>query len=235
MLGILTTHHHYFDIFAVVWFLGLWFGYAYFADVSSSSDKGLVKAMHRYRLQWIKQMIQREDRFVDIRMVGNLLKTSTFLASTSVLIVGGFFAVLGFGERAVPIFSQLPFAVETPLYMWTVKTLFLLLIFIYSFFKLTWVIRQFNFIAVLILAAPLYVPGKETLEEVKKETQYVSRIAILLTNAARHFNMAVRAYYFGCVALSWYISPALMVLCAVLVVMVLYRREFKSKTFVQLM
>lgn len=219
------------DIIALSWFLLLWLGYGLLADSGAIKGVTLVKALHRYRLQWVKQMIHREERLVDIRIIGNLLQTSTFLASTSVLIIGGLFAVLGYGEKAVPIITKLPFVKDSPEFMWLVKTILLIIIFVYSFFKLTWVIRQYNFISVIIMAAPVNKPNIDKLDDLKKQTKYISKISGLLTNAARHFNHAVRAYYFACVALSWFISPILMMILSLAVVLVLYRREFKSRTF----
>src|SRR5690606_16830950 len=104
------------------------------------------------------------------------------------------------------------------------------MIFIYSFFKFTWVIRQYNYAAVLMLAAPVYRKEDEDLEKLKKESKYVEKIATMTSNAANHFNMGVRSYYFGLAALSWYLSPILFMALTVFVLLVIYRREFLSKT-----
>ena len=65
-------------------------------------------------------------------------------------------------------------------------------------------------------------------------TEYVNKIATMITNAGHHFNMGVRSYYFGLVVLSWFISPILFIFMSFLVVCVLYRREFMSKTLILL-
>ncbi len=218
------------DLAAFCWFLTVWTVYSYIVDFSDCNRQTLVNVMHKYRLRWIKSCIKREDRLVDIRIVANLVQTSTFLASTSILIIGGLGAMLGYGEKAIAMLSHMPFAIETSLHMWVIKTLLLLVIFIHSFFKLTWVIRQFNFSTVLIVAAPRYIKGESDLKNTKESARYVIRISTIISNAGRHFNMGLRSYYFGLVALSWYISPVLFIILSVLVILVLYRREFVSRT-----
>ena len=179
-------------------------------------------------------MIRREERLVDIRIIGNLLKTSTFLASTSVIIVAGAITIIGFGSQGVALFNRLPFIANTTIELWLIKGSLLVVIFIYSFFKLTWVIRQLNYAAVLIVAAPVYYEGIDNHFDIRKSTRYVSKTATMLSNAGRHFNSSIRAYYFGMVATSWYVSPIFFIVMTLLVVMVLYRREFMSKTLVLL-
>ena len=40
----------------------------------------------------------------------------------------------------------------------------------------------------------------------------------------------MRTYYFGLAALSWFVHPYLLVALTVAVVLVVYRREFRSRT-----
>jgi len=47
--------------------------------------------------------------------------------------------------------------------------------------------------------------------------------------AAETFNDGLRAYYFSFAALAWFVSPLTMVLAAVMVVAILYSREFRSE------
>jgi uncharacterized membrane protein len=216
------------DIFAMIWFLILWTGYSLFADLHKS--KNLVSAMHKYRIRWMKAMVRREDRLVDIRILANLIQSSTFFASTSILIIGGMFALLGYGERALKIMSVIPFATQMELHMWIVKTMFLIVIFIFAFFKFTWVIRQYNYAIVLIISTKRYYDNSTSKEDVKSAAKSIVQIAKIISNSSMHFNKGMRSYYFALVALSWYISPILLIILSVLVVLVLYRREFLSKT-----
>jgi uncharacterized membrane protein len=55
-------------------------------------------------------------------------------------------------------------------------------------------------------------------------------IANLATLAAIHFNRGVRAYYFATAMLAWFIHPVALMIAITWVVVVLYRREFRSRT-----
>jgi uncharacterized membrane protein len=63
----------------------------------------------------------------------------------------------------------------------------------------------------------------------QESARVADRLAIITTSTARHFNRGIRAYYFGLAALGWFIQPWLFVLLSAWVVIVLYRREFRSR------
>lgn len=222
------------DIFALIWFLVSWFAYSYYADVIKyEGNNNLVSVMEKYRLQWMRQMIKRSDRLIDLRIIGTLQQTANFFASTSMLLVASSFAALGFGEKAIVIMRDIGWASEASIQLWVIKTGLLLFIFIYAFFKFTWVTRQFNYAAVLLAATPAYHEG-ESMDELRRQNDYAHKTATMLSNAAKHFNLATRSYYFGLAALAWYVSPVLLIITSLLVVLVIYRREFMSKTLLML-
>jgi uncharacterized membrane protein len=222
------------DFFALSWFLVAWFAYSFFADVRYEGVNNLVTVMHKYRVHWMRQMVKRTDRLIDLRIIGALQQTANFFASTSMLLVASSFAALGFGEKAVQIMQDIGMNEDASLQMWVVKTGLLLFIFIYAFFKFTWVTRQFNYAAVLLAATPTYHEG-ESVMELRRQNDYAHKTATMLSNAAKHFNLATRSYYFGLAALSWYISPYGLIVASVVVVLVIYRREFLSKTLLLLL
>ena len=47
--------------------------------------------------------------------------------------------------------------------------------------------------------------------------------------AAETFNDGLRAYYFSFALLAWFVSPMAMVIATVIVVAILYSREFRSE------
>lgn len=218
------------DIVALVWFLISWFAYSFYADVIRyDMHNNLVSVMEKYRLQWMRQMVKRADRLIDLRIISNLQQTSNFFASTSMLLVASSFAALGFGEKAIIIIKDIGWTNEATIQMWVLKTGLLLFTFIYAFFKFTWVTRQFNYAAVLLAATPAYHEG-ESIDELRRQNDYAHKTATMLSNAAKHFNLATRSYYFGLAALAWYISPIGLIITSIIVVGVIYRREFMSKT-----
>ena len=58
---------------------------------------------------------------------------------------------------------------------------------------------------------------------------YATRAAIMTGLAAETFNSGLRAYYFSFAAMGWFFSSWLFALATLLVVLVLYQREFRSE------
>jgi len=99
-------------------------------------------------------------------------------------------------------------------------------IFVYAFFRFSWSMRQYTFVALVIGA----MPSPEHFEaNPGSADHYVRRAAALVGSAAETFNDGLRAYYFSFAALAWFFSPVALVMAALLVVVVLYGREFHSE------
>ena len=100
-------------------------------------------------------MLARDNRIGDMQVVMILAQSNAFFASTSLLIIGGCLAILGRArpgdDRAAARFRASP---ATPPFVWEMKVLLLVVVFVFAFFKLTWSLRQFNYVAILIGAAP---------------------------------------------------------------------------------
>jgi uncharacterized membrane protein len=181
--------------------------------------------VHNYRRDWMAVMLQREGRIVDTSILANLSNSSTFFASTTLLILGGLLALLGAKEKLVSFVSDIPFAAKVSDELWEIKILFLILIFIYAFFVFTWSLRQFNFVSILVGAAP---PPGIAGDEFER---FVVRAGRLASLAGDSFNDGLRAYYFALAGLTWFVHPWLLLIASPLVVLVLYWREFRSDAF----
>jgi uncharacterized membrane protein len=121
------------------------------------------------------------------------------------------------------VLDALPFAIASSPLLWNLKVLLLIVVFVYGFFKFTWAFRHYNYCLVLVGC----VPAPDRLSADSK--QLALRIARIASSTARHFNGGIRAYYFGLAALSWFIHPWLFMALSAWVVLVLYRREFRSR------
>src|SRR5918999_5912599 len=81
------------NLLAPAWFLLCWVGYTYYAD-GERGQKNLTRTMHVYRSLWARQMLERENRMVDTQIIAILMRSTSFFASTTVLILAGLIAVL---------------------------------------------------------------------------------------------------------------------------------------------
>ena len=210
------------DCFVLAWFVSCWVGYTYFAQRKSGEMASLVVAMRIYRREWFKRMLAHENRIADIAALNSLLTGATFFASTSLLILGALGAMLGTTDRVIDVAADLPFTRHESGLVWLVKIILLIAVFVNAFFKFTWSIRQYNFCAVLIGAAP-------QTDRPDEHEDFVGAITSVASFAAENFNHGLRAFYFALAALTWFLHPWLFVAASALVVYVLYQREFHSK------
>ncbi|NJO37774.1 MAG: DUF599 family protein [Rhizobiales bacterium] len=209
------------DLAAPVWFLAVWLAYTWFAD-RERAVHNLTTAMRDYRLLWMRRMLDREVRMVDTQILGNLMRSMSFFASTTMFIIAGLVAVLGARDKAMAVLQELPFTVDASARLWDLKVLLLISIFVYAFFKFTWAFRHYNYCLILIGAVPAH-------DKVDDDARMIAeRAARIATSTGRHFNRGIRAYYFGLAALSWFLHPLIFILLTAWVALVLYRREHRS-------
>ena len=107
------------------------------------------------------------------------------------------------------------------------KIMLMVTIFVYAFFKFARAFRLTNYCAVLVGAAPAAIEGDAA-------RAFADHAAALASLAARHTNRGLRAYFFGLVALGWFLHPAAFMITTAWVLAVMYRREFASKALVAL-
>ena len=212
------------DLAALALFTAFWFGYGWYADYSSTARPRLGEEMNRYVRDWMARMVERDNRMLDVNILRNLMRSSQFFASTTMLILGALVALMGYAETAAKIVGELPFTQHGSQRLWEFKILLLLVIFVYAFFKFSWSIRQFGFCSVLVGAA-----AKGPADPGKHEA-HIERLTTITGFANRNFNQGLRAYYFGVAGLAWFLHPVLMIAITLGVVYVLHQREFRSRT-----
>ncbi|HEX9660453.1 MAG TPA: DUF599 domain-containing protein, partial [Rhodothermales bacterium] len=75
-----------FDFLAVPWFLLCWIGYNRFSEGPGAGRGNLVGVMEARRRDWMTQMLARDNRIVDVQIIRSLVQSSSFFASTSILV-----------------------------------------------------------------------------------------------------------------------------------------------------
>ena len=207
------------DWAALAIFGAAWIGYASIVDrVPSIRARSVIAAMDIHRERWMRAALGRENRIADISAIGNLMSSTSFLATTSILVLGGLVAMLAAPDPARRVVAILPWTSVPDEMMWEVKIGLLLLIFVKTFFEFTWALRQFNYTSTLVMGMPLDITA----------VWHAEAAAKLANRAARHFNTGLRAYYFGLAALAWIIHPLALVFASLFVLRELHRREFRS-------
>ena len=213
------------DLIAALWFLLCWVGYTRYAIWKGRDTACLASVLHLYREDWMRRMLLRDNRIADANVIGTLERNASFFASSTLIILAGVLTVLGASEQAFSVLAELPLTQPANRQLSELKLLGLALVFVYAFFTFSWCMRQYNFASVLIGSAPLI--GERNVSDQERKS-FAIRSARVISMAANHFNLGLRAYYFGLSTLTWFIHPWAFVLVTTGVVLVLYRREFHS-------
>ncbi len=210
------------DMLAIVFFLACWTGFAWLVDKSPWSKFSLSHQVGCYRRRWMGVMAKRELRIVDTSIITGLQQGTAFFASTSILAIGGCFALLGSTDLVLQVFRELPVDVEATRPVWQMKIIGLMTIYAFAFFKFGWAYRLFNYCSILIGAVAIVSDGDSSIDE------EVARAAQLNILAAVHFNAGLRGIFFSIGYLGWFLGPLPFIVSTVLVGIVIVRRQFFS-------
>lgn len=220
MYGIEVT-----DWLSLFWFLLCWSCYAHFARTRALQTASLASVMNRHRVNWMSRMLQREARMSDASLLGNLERNVTFFASSCVLILAGLLTALSAVDKVVSVLGSFSFAAEADTLSVELKMATLIGVFIYAFFTFTWSMRQYGFACALVGAAPAVNDNTVTAAERRSFVIYAAKV---IDQASRTYNYGLRSLYFSLSVLAWFFHPLLFTLSSVIIVFVLYRREFHS-------
>jgi uncharacterized membrane protein len=217
---------YWIDILGVGFFALEWTVYAVTLEHTAYGRDSLSARMHIYREVWIRRMLDREARMVDMQMLASLQNGTAFFASTSLLAVGGGLALLRSTSEALAVLRALPIDLSPSPALWELKCVGLILIFIYAFFKFAWAYRLFNYVAILLGSMP---PAAK--RDTPEAEAHVIRTARLFEAAGRHFNRGQRAFFFALGYLGWFVSPWVLFATTAAVVIVIWRRQFASSAW----
>jgi uncharacterized membrane protein len=213
------------DWLALLVFVVAWLGYAWFAGRGHEDGTTLLHRTNEYRHYWLREATYRDPRMLDGLITQNLSATPAFFSSTTIIIIGGLLALLGASDRVTELVGEIPFAQPTIVEVFDLKILLLVGIFVYAFFRFSWSMRLYTFVALAIGSMP--APHKFEDGTFDRE-RHAKRASALVGMAAEAFNSGLRAYYMSFAAISWIFSSTAFILASAVVVAVLYRREFRS-------
>src|SRR5229473_7253468 len=187
-----SMDHYTVDILAVGFFALEWLVYAITLEHTAYGRDSLSARMNVYREVWVRNMLNREARMVDMQIMASLQNGTAFFASTSLIAIGGALALLRSTNDALAVLGALPIDLTPSPALWEIKCVGLILIFIYTFFKFAWAYRLFNYVAILFGAMP---PAGQ--RDTPEAEAHVLRTTRLFEAAGRHFNRGQRAFFFA--------------------------------------
>ncbi len=199
--------------------------YSWFTKTQGEKRNSLIATTNRYRGYWMQVATSRDPRVLDGIIAQNLSSTPAFFSSTTIIVIGGLFALLGSTDKAAELVRDIPFAQRTSVLIFDLKVLVMIGIFVFSFFRFTWSMRQYTFVALLIGS----MPDPKEFEAGKYDRALFSqRASRMLGMAAETFNDGLRGYYFAFAVIAWFFSSFAFALATAFVLLILYSREYRS-------
>ena len=213
------------DWLALAWFFMVWAGYMRFSRSHSVRHPSVHATAKQFRHEWMLKATAREPRVLDGIINQSMSSTPSFFSSTSIIVIGGLFAVLGATDKAAELVREVPFAVRTTVLVFDLKVLVLIGIFVHAFFRFIGSMRQYTFVAMLVGAMP---PAREFESGQHDREQHARRAADMADLAAETFGDGLRAYYMAFAAMAWFFSPLAFFFATIVVILILYNRDFRS-------
>ena len=208
------------DRVALGLFLLAWLGYGPAAQ-ALRPRRSMAIRMLEMRRAWMSSMLGRENRITDASLIGNVVHSATFFASTTVVALAAMIGMLGSLDSTHAAVQGLDFTVKGSRALLESKVLLLVLVFAYGFLKLSWAVRQLNHCVALIGAAPFR-------PDAARGDAFAERAADALSLAVGSFDAGIRAYYFALAALAWLLGPGAFALATAGIVAMLLWRQFGS-------
>jgi uncharacterized membrane protein len=223
------------DYIALAFFAVLWTLYSWLTAGAGSRlfpRLSLNRAMAERRKRWIYNSLRRDLKMIDTQIMAGLQNGTAFFASTSVLAIGGCFALLGATEKVEAVFTNLPFVAYSGRTAFELKVAGLTFVFGYAFFKFGWSYRLFNYCTILFGALPMMHDVNADRAEAERAADQVVRMN---TIAAKNFNAGLRALFLSIGYLGWFAGPYFFMVTTAFVVFVLTRRQYFSEARLALM
>lgn len=212
------------DLFALAYFLVGWIVFAQATQGRIFSRPTLTSLMNRQRETWMRTMARRDLRMIDTGIMMGLQQGTAFFASSSLLALGGCFALLGSTDQVIAVLGDLPTNDDIARPVFEAKVFGLTGILAYAFFKFGWAYRLFNYCSILIGAVPI---AKEDTDDSEVE-RAVIRAARMNQLGGKHFNAGLRAIFFALGYLGWFVGPWFFIGTTTFTLFVLVRRQFFS-------
>jgi uncharacterized membrane protein len=145
---------------------------------------------------WMRNMVARDNRFMDGQLIGQALSSNSFFASSNLVLIAAAAGTLFHGQQSYESATTLAVIKTSSLALFEVQPGLIVLTLARGLLAFTWSIRQLNYCLAAFGATP--IPGQAASAE-----EYVDAVARLLSPAPSSFNAWVRSYYFAAAATAW--------------------------------
>jgi uncharacterized membrane protein len=167
---------------------------------------GVINAdMTAIRLAWMRNMVARDNRFMDVQLLGHALNSASFFASSNLILIAAAAGALFGGEAAFRTASSLEVLRTSSRLLFEFQLAMVIITLARGLLDFIWSIRQMNYCLAAMGAAPLTADGA-------MQARYAGVTARLLNPALSTFSAGVRGYYFALAAAAWLFGPIALII-----------------------
>ena len=173
------------------------------------------------RAAWMRNMAKRQNRFMDGQLLAQTLSSSSFFASSNLILIAATAGVLFGGQATFRNVSALVVVKTSSRLLFEGQLALVVLTLARGLLDFIWGIRQLNYVLAAIGATP---------EHADDDTHHAFGDAAgrLLNPALHSVNAGVRGYYFALAAASWLFGPIPFMAATVGAVSLLVWRQRRS-------
>lgn len=176
-----------------------------------------VGITNHLRGHWVEHIMENKLDILAVQTLRNWVMTSSFLASTGIIICLGLLSVAVSPQKMAEITPRLDELVREHRVFWLFKLMVLIIDFFFIFFSFCLAIRYFNHVNFMI-NVPSTLAHKIT-------PDYITNI---LNTGMMHYTMGMRGYYLAVLLFLWLFGPIWMLLGTIIMIIVLYHLDCKA-------
>lgn len=213
---------HPLDIAALAVFLVAWLFYEPLLKLLARRGGAVINSdMTVIRTVWMRNMVARENRFMDGQLLAQSLNSASFFASSNLILIAAIAGALFGGESTFRSASSLVVIKTSSRLLFEAQLSLVLVTLARGLLDLIWAIRQMNYTIGAIGAVPVEVADDS-------HQAFGEIVARLLNPALSSFNAGVRAYYFALAAAAWLFGAPAFLIATVGAVGLLVWRQRRS-------
>ena len=209
---------HPLDLVALSLFAAAWLFYEPTLKLLGRRGHLINTDMTVIRTAWMRNMVGRQNRFMDGQLLGQVLNSASFFTSSNLILIAAIAGALFGGERTFRSASSLMVIQTSSPALFEAQLALVLICLARGLLDLIWTIRQLNYCIAAIGAVPVMV-------EPDHHHLFGDVVARLLNPALSSFNAGVRAYYFALAAAAWMFGGAAFLIATVGAVSLLVWRQ----------
>ncbi|MDH4229028.1 MAG: DUF599 domain-containing protein [Nitrospirota bacterium] len=182
--------------------------------------KGKINLIRR---AWVQKIFDENTGIVGVQTLRNINMAASFLATASVVLIGGLISLLLNLESTQHLFIG-PGTGQVRDWLLAIKLLTLIVLFAASLFYFSLCVRLLNHVGMLLGAPP---------EAIRQATGYDATDFVynLYAIAGRHYTFGMRSFYFLIPAVLWFLGPTPCILATVSVGFILMKLDFGTARF----